>query len=283
MDNGVRVGTPQLLVDSVLHLISLPDIYLRLQETIDDPLHGRDQIAEIIDYDAALSARVLRIANSSYYGFPRKIETVSSAVGLIGELDLSNLVLATTVIGAMTALDYKGVDIDQFWLHSLRCGITARLLARSVGGCDPEILFLAGILHDLGILVIYQQEADLAGAVKRQIDEQHQLRDQAERELLGFDHAEVGALLIKAWGLPEELSDLTRCHHQYQLAQSNQVATVILALANLLADNDAALVDASDTRLASMIEQLDIDENALAEIVETGEQQCAEIRSIISG
>ena len=283
MDNGARVSTPQLMVDSVLHLISLPEIYLRLQETIDDPSHSRDQVAEIITYDPALSARVLRIANSSYYGFPREIETVSSAVGLIGELDLNNLVLATTVIGAMTALDYKGVDIDQFWLHSLRCGINARLLARSVGGCDPEILFLAGILHDLGILVIYQQEADLAGAVKRQIDEQHQLRDQAERELLGFDHAEVGALLIKAWGLSEELSELTRCHHQYQLAQSNQVATVILALANLLADTDTTFVDASDTRLAGMIEQLDINQDALTEIVETGEQQCAEIRSILSG
>jgi HD-like signal output (HDOD) protein len=283
MDNGARVSTPQLLVDSVLHLISLPDIYLRLQQTIDDPLHSRDQIAEIVAYDPALSARVLRIANSSYYGFPREIETVSSAVGLIGELDLRNLVLATTVIGAMTALDYKGVNIDEFWLHSLRCGITARLLARSVGGGDPEILFLSGILHDLGILVIYQQEASLADAVKRQIAEQHQLRDQAEREILGFDHAEVGALLIKAWGLAEELGELTRCHHQYQLAQSNRVATIILALANLLADTDVTFADGSDIRLAGMIEELDINEENLAEIVETGEQQCAEIRSIILG
>jgi len=283
MDNGARVSTPQLLVDSVLHLISLPDIYLRLQQTIDDPLHSRDQIADIVAYDPALSARVLRIANSSYYGFPREIETVSSAVGLIGELDLRNMVLATTVIGAMTALDYKGVDIDEFWLHSLRCGITARLLARSVGGYDPEILFLAGILHDLGILVIYQQEAGLADAVKRQIAEQHQLRDQAEREILGFDHAEVGALLIKAWGLSEDLSELTRCHHQYQLAQSNQVPTIILALANLMADTDVTYTDGTDIRLASMIEELDINEENLAEIVETGEQQCAEIRSIILG
>jgi len=283
MDNGARVSTPQLLVDSVLHLISLPEIYLRLQETIDDPLHSRDQIAEIVAYDPALSARVLRIANSSYYGFPREIETVSSAVGLIGELDLRNLVLATTVIGAMTALDYKGVDIDQFWSHSMRCGIIARLLARSVGGYDPEILFLAGILHDLGLLVIYQQEAALAGAVKRQIDEQHQLRDQAEREILGYDHAEVGALLIKAWGLSEALSEITRCHHQYQLAQSNQSATLILALANLLAETDAVSANGSDTRLASMVEQLDINADDLAEILETGEQQCAEIRSIILG
>ena len=283
MDNGARVSTPQLLVDSVLHLVSLPDIYLRLQETIDDPLHSREQVAEIIAYDPALSARVLRISNSSYYGFAREIETVSSAVGLIGELELRNLVLATTVIGAMTALDNKGVDIDDFWLHSLRCGITARLLARSVSDCDPEILFLAGILHDLGILVIYQQEVALAAAVNRHMTEQHQLRDQAEREILGFDHAEVGALLIKAWDLPEELSELTRCHHQYQLARGNQVATLILALANLLTATDTASADVSDIRLANMMEELGINEDSLVEIVETGEQQCAEIRSIISG
>ena len=86
-----------------------------------------------------------------------------------------------------------------------------------------------------------------------------------------------------AWGLSEELSELSRCHHQYQLAQGNQVATMILALANLLADTEAASADGSDIRLASMIEELGINEDSLAEIVETGEQQCAEIRSIISG
>lgn len=277
------MSTPQLLVDSVLQLISLPEIYLRLQQTIDDPMHSREQIAEIVAYDPSLSARVLRIANSSYYSFPRKIETVSSAVGLIGELDLRNLVLATTVIGSMNALNSQVVNIDEFWLHSLRCGIIARLLARSVGDCDPEILFLAGILHDLGILVIYQQEPTLASAVKQQIVDQHILRDQAERELLGFDHAEVGALLIKAWGLSDELSELTRCHHRYQLAQSNQTATLILALANLLADTDSTLVDRADIRSASMLEQLEISAESLTETIETAEHQCAEIKSIILG
>ena len=84
MNNGVRVSTAQQLVDSVLQLISLPEIYLRLQQAIDDPLHNRGQIAEIVAYDPSLSARVLRIANSSYYSFPREIETVSSAVGQNG-------------------------------------------------------------------------------------------------------------------------------------------------------------------------------------------------------
>ncbi len=120
MDNGVREPTPRALVENVLQLISLPEIYLRLQQTIDNPAHSREQVAEIIAYDPSLSARVLRIANSSYYSFPSKIDSVASAVGIIGELDLRNLVLATTVVGSMNALKYKGVNVDDFWLHSLR-------------------------------------------------------------------------------------------------------------------------------------------------------------------
>ncbi len=283
MHNGVREPTPRALVKNVLQLISLPEIYLRLQQTIDNPTHTREQVAEIITYDPSLSARVLRIANSSYYSFPSKIETVASAVGIIGERDLRNLVLATTVVGSMNVLTYKGVNIDDFWLHSLRCGIIARLIAKSVGGNNSEILFLAGILHDLGILVIYQQDAAVADAVAHQIEEQHQFRDQAERELMGFDHAEVGALLIEAWGLSKELSELARCHHQYQLAQTNQQATMMLALANLLAGADFNLASATDIRFEALIEQLGISKNNLAEIVETGEQQCAEVKTIILG
>ncbi len=283
MDNGARSTTAQSLVDNVLQLISLPEVYLRLQQVIDDPMHTREQVAEIVAYDPSLSARVLRIANSSYYSFPREIETVASAVGIIGELDLRNLVLATSVVGSMNKLDYRGVDIDEFWVHSIRCGIFARLIARRVGGYNPELLFLAGILHDLGILVIYQQDAELAGAIARQAEEQHQLRDQAEREVMGFDHAEVGALLIEAWGLAPELREFTRCHHQYQLARQQPQAARMLALANLLADVGDVDESSSDPRSEPILEQLDIGLNTLAEVFAEGEQQCAEVKNIILG
>ena len=279
MDSGSKIPTPQALVDSVLQLISLPEIYLRLQKTINDPLHTREQVADIIAFDPALSARVLRIANSSYYGFPRQIETVVDAVGLIGEIELRNLVLATTVVGTMSALSYKGIDIDRFWMHSLRCGIAARLIAKKIGGANAEVLFLGGILHDLGMLVIYQQHSILAGAVMRQIDEHHQLRDQAEREILGFDHAEVGALLVDAWGLSPEICELLRCHHQYQLAHDHARGAMILALANLMADEQDS--SESDIRLDALIRQLDLDEASLQEIGENAAQQVEEVRSIL--
>ena len=144
-------------------------------------------------------------------------------------------------------------------------------------------MFLAGILHDLGILVIYQQDATLAGVITRHMDENHQLRDQAEREVLGFDHAEVGALLIRAWGLSDELADFARCHHQYQLAQQNPRATLMLALANIMAEDDPVLDYDSNILLASMADQLDLNAERLAQVLEAGEVQCAEVKNIILG
>ena len=283
MENATRLATPQALVDNVLHLISLPEIYLRLQRTIEDPLHTREQVAEILAHDPALSARVLRIANSSYYGFSRQIESVDEAVGIVGELDLRNLALAVSLVGSMSRLDRRGVDIDRFWLHSLRTAVVARLVGRAAGGCNPETLFLAGMLHDLGILVIYQQNPDLAVAIGRQIEALHQLRDQAEREVLGFDHAEVGGLLIEAWSLSPELAELVRCHHQYQLAREYPRATQILSLGNLLAADDSEKEDPADVRLRALIVTLGLDAATLDAIVETGAAQCAEIRKIILG
>ncbi len=283
MENAARLATPQALVDNVLHLISLPEIYLRLQETIEDPLHTREQVAGILAHDPALAARVLRIANSSYYGFARPIATVDEAVGIIGELDLRNLALAASLTGSLAALDRRGVDIDRFWLHSLRTAVLARLVARAAGGCNPETLFLAGMLHELGILVIYQQDPALAFAIGRQIDEMHQLRDQAEREVLGFDHAEVGALLIGAWGLSAELVELVHCHHQYQLARDYPRSAQILALANLLAVDDDEACAPGEVRVRTLAEELGLDVTGLDELIATGDAQCAEIRNLVLG
>ena len=180
----------------------------------------------------------------------------------------------------MSSLDCRGVKLDEFWLHSLRTGIIARLIARHCRGFNPEVLFLAGILHDLGILVIYQQNATLAAAVSRHIEDTHQLRDQAEREVLGFDHAEIGALLIDAWGLSPDLVELISCHHQYQLAQNNKKAATMLGLANLLADLDFA---DSDPRTQSLLEELEIGAEDIAEILQTAENQCDEVKNIILG
>ncbi len=288
MESIAALTTPQTLVEGVLKLISLPEAYLRLQQTIDQPTHTREQIAEVIAYDPGLSARVLRIANSSYYGFAGPLENIFDAVGVIGESDLRNLVLAASVVNSMSSLPNQGVDINQFWLHSLRCGIGARIIAKAIRHANRETLFLAGMLHDLGVLVIYQTNRSLANEVNQQIEQHHQLRDQAERELLGFDHAEVGGLLAEAWGLPTELCELVRCHHQIQLAGDLQQSATILALANQLADdNNPPVADVTEVeqnpQIAKLAELLELDAAKIPEIVVDVEFQCEEISNIFFG
>jgi putative nucleotidyltransferase with HDIG domain len=283
MERPKNYSTPQQLVKDVLQLVSLPEVYLKLQETIDDPLHTRQQVANVVAYDPALAARILRIANSSYYGFPATIDTVAAATSIVGEVDLRNLVLATSVVCSMSSLTCKGVNLNAFWLHSLRCGIGARLIAKNVGGCDAETLFLAGILHDLGILVIYQHDETLANVVSRQMETHHQLRDQAEREMFGFDHAEVGALLIEAWGLAEQLCNLVGSHHQYQMAGEYRQEAMILALANLLAESVPGVDPETDSQLENLTNKLNLNDAVIRDVSEALEQQCDEIRNAILG
>ena len=254
-----------------------------LQETIDDPLHTRQQVANIIAYNPALAAGILRIANSSNYGFPTTIDSVEAATSIVGKVDLRNLVLATSVVCSMSSLTYKGVNLNVFWLHSLHCGIYAPLIAKNQGGCGAEILFLAGILHDLGILVVYQHDETLANAGSRHLETSHQLRDQAEREMFGLDHAEMGALLVEAWGLAEQLCILVGSHYQYQMAGEHRREAMMLALANLLAESVPGVDPETDCQLVTLACNLNLNDAVLRDVCDAVEQQCDEIRNVIHG
>lgn len=282
----LKLPTPEALIENVLHLVSLPEIYLRLQQALDNPNHTRQQLADVVAYDPSLSARVLRIANSSYYGFPSKIESISAAVNIIGEIELRNIVLATTVVNTMSKLEQGGLDINQFWLHSLNCGVIARLIGKLVGGCNADNLFLCGMLHDLGILILYRQEIELANSVARQMQDRQQSRDQAEQSLLGFDHAGLGGLLAQAWGLTPVLQEVIKCHHQPDLANEYLRESQILCLANLFAQPEFEIshfMTEVSQESRGLAETLGIDKNIVPELIENAQQQSDEIQSIICG
>lgn len=288
MTNPVKIKTttPGALVENVMHLVSLPEIYLRLQKVLDDPHHTREHVAEIIGYDPSLSARILRIANSAYYAFPSAIDNISTAVNIIGEMDLRNIVLASTLVNSMRVLGQVGIDIDEFWLHSIFCGLSARLIGKQVRGCDAEHLFLCGMLHDLGLLILYRGESELANVVAMQMQEQQQARDRAEQEILGFDHAEIGGLLIQAWGLSPKLKELIYYHHRPELASEYRRESQILCLANQFAQTGFELdqfIHQTDLPGAELMQAISLDKNSLPELIETAQAQSSEIQSIICG
>jgi HD-like signal output (HDOD) protein len=192
----------------------LPQVTSQVLRLVDNPNASPRQIGALIERDAGLASKLLKSANSAYYGAPGKIKTVSQAISVMGLSAVRSIVVGqayqqmTSVRGAS-----KRFDRLAFWQHSLATATAARVLAKLKGWRDPEEAFLAGLLHDAGRLVMDKflpNEFDqiLTLALERVIP----LRD-AEREVLGYTHVEVGDLLGAEWNLPESMREPLRRHH----------------------------------------------------------------------
>lgn len=205
--------TPEKLARDISNLVSLPRAYYRISEMLDDPRYGSADIGKVIAHDPSLTARLLRVVNSAYYGLPSKIDTIPQAITVLGARPLRELVLATSVASAFDKISTELVDMADFWHHSIYCGILARTLARRQRLGQPEQIFVAGLLHDIGKLVIYHQLPEQAAEVFARFAESDQPFYRVEREVLGFDHAAVGTALLTIWKLPELLRTTVTFHH----------------------------------------------------------------------
>ncbi|WP_305907487.1 HDOD domain-containing protein [Methylomarinum sp. Ch1-1] len=228
--------TPRSLVEDSIELFSLPDIYFQINEMINDPKFSIEEIGRVVSKDPALSARLLKVVNSPFYGFQAKIDTVSRAVVVVGLGELKNLVLATTVVDNFRHIPAELVDMTAFWMRSVHCGVVCKLLAKASAVLHCERLFLTGLLHNIGSLVLYQQMPKESLNVLLAAGNDRSKVAGLEQEIIGFNHAEVGSELIKAWGLPESLSEAIGCYLDPQLAQVHRLDAYLLSLAVRLVD-----------------------------------------------
>lgn len=224
------------LVQGVGELVSLPQVFVRINKLVEDPDSTTADIAEVVSQDPAFTVRLLRIANSPLYGFSSSIETVSRAVTLVGTSQVRNLALSTSVASTFAGLPNELVSMQNFWRHSLYCALIARSLAKRTE-LDAEALFTAGLLHDIGELVIFNRLPDKArGALLMVLDSGDQLPVYlAEQQTLGFDHAEVGGELARQWELPPMLTECIAYHHDIQKAKLCPQETALVHIANILA------------------------------------------------
>ncbi len=288
MISPAKNNTPDALVANVVHLTSLPSVYTRLEEVLKDPNHTRDDIAQVINVDPALSARTLRIINSSYYALANSVQNIATAINLIGEYDLRNIVLVTSVANSVNGLVDAGIDITRFWRHSIRCGISAKLLARLISVPDAESLFLSGLLHDIGQLVIYKNEPELSTTITWHVENEEADRNQVEQTMLGFSHPVVGALLLENWGVPEQLSEIVKSHHQPEHSVRYPLETELVALADQLAhflelNPDLAHVDFEQlpVLVKNYLSDLKISTDVLPDMLEAVMKQSQAIEKII--
>ena len=139
----------QKLVDQSPQISSLPTIFYQINEAVEDPESSFVEIGEIISGDPSLSARLLRIVNSSFFGFPNKIETITHAVTIVGMAQLRDLALATTVVNQFKGIPKNLIDMEKFWLHSVATGLAAKVIAIYRRETNADRYYLMGMLHDL--------------------------------------------------------------------------------------------------------------------------------------
>ena len=200
--------TPQQLVLEVEHLFSLPDVAIRINELIDQPDTSTKELVEVVQLDAGISATVLRLANSAWYGLPSRVDTISRAITLIGMKALRDLVLSTSVITTFKGISSEFVDMMDFWDNSVTCGVVTRNLARKCGIRESERMFLAGLMHKVGRLVFYASRPVQYRQVLMDKDAGEAAIIEAERAVFGFTYAELGGALLRAWRLPESLDEM---------------------------------------------------------------------------
>lgn len=222
------------LVNRSLELVSPPSTYTRLDTLIQDPDSAIDDFASVINTDPALATRLLKIVNSPFYGFPSQINTISRAITIIGTRELNHLVLATSVMNAFSGIPTTLINMDSFWQHSLACAMTARQLANACGQRGTERLFTAGLLHNIGSLVMYQSLPELAREAISSARFGNETIFQAEQRIIGFDHSEVGEALALAWRLPESLVDTIRHHHYPAEAKTAALDVAIVHVADVM-------------------------------------------------
>lgn len=226
--------TPQELVSGVVRLVSLPEVCIRVNEMMDDPAVNATDIGKVIAQDTSLTARLLKIVNSAFYGFQARIDTVSRAVTVIGLRELRGLVLAASAVESFSKLPNDVLNLVNFWRHSVYCGVVAQLLAQKCNVLHSERLFIAGLLHDIGKLVITNKMIKESREVIKRVDTKKALDFEVEQAILGFDHAEVGGELLTEWNMPESLCNSVKYHHRPRAAMEPSIEICIVHIANVM-------------------------------------------------
>lgn len=197
-----------------IKLPEIPSIFNQLNEITADPYASANDVAEVVNKSPSLTAVLLKIVNSAFYSFPAKIDTVSRAVTLIGSKEITGLALGLSTMQVFKDIPENIIDMKSFLRHSLLCGLISRIIASQKNMPQTEQMFVSGLLHDIGRLVIYKYFPDQAKSLLISAFVSHQSLYSVESDLFGCRHTKIGKILLKNWQLSNALESNVRYHHQ---------------------------------------------------------------------
>ncbi|MBL4848248.1 MAG: HDOD domain-containing protein [Planctomycetes bacterium] len=222
------------IVSGISELPPVPHVALRMNQLLHDRRATARDVSQLLASDPSVASNVLSLANSAFYGANQRVGTLTHAVLVLGFNTVRNVVSASSLMRALSS--YSRVPDEehfQFWRHSLACGTLSKLLAVRIGLADCEELFLMGLLHDVGEIVLRGWCSESAAAIEARTDD-GQSRNEAELEVLGTTHALVGGALMERWQLPAGHVDVVRNHHTPSLARESELHAAIVHVADAL-------------------------------------------------
>jgi len=229
----LKMAAIQQALKNVTDIPTLPTSVLRVLELMEFSDCCVSDLAKVISYDPPMAAKVLMIANSSFYGFKESIGTINQAITIMGFSALKNALFSMAVFDLFSSTT-KGTDLPGLWTHSISTATASKLLAQRFRYPNPEKAYTAGLLHDIGKIIIIKylpmgalKAAEVAKAQRIKLES-------AELQVLGATHADVGAWLLGKWKLPSTIVEAVRLHHQPTLSQDNFELTGVVYLANIL-------------------------------------------------
>ncbi len=237
--------TIEELVDDVQDLVPLPKAYIRIQELVNDPDSSLDDVTKVIMNDTGLTSRILRIANSAYMGLLSKVDTVARAVQVLGLNQVHDLALAGAAVGSLTKIKTPTLDINDFWRRSVYCAVVARIICKQRKISSPERLFVSGLLHDTGHLILAYRQPEVYGEIRARSIATKVSMAAIEQQDLGFTYAELGAALLRSWQLPETIIAPVQ-HHALEVAQMPSAALSEITVTHVSAVTARAAMWRSD-------------------------------------
>ncbi|MFO8031335.1 MAG: HDOD domain-containing protein [Desulfohalobiaceae bacterium] len=229
-----QLQDPDTLIAEEIQLLTLPDIYHRIMEVLNSPRSSAVHVAEVVSKDSSLSAKLLKLVNSPFYGFNTKVDTISRAIALLGVNKLVTLAQGIAVVRVFRDIPSQIVDMHAFWKHSVGCGVLAKLLAAQKAGLEEERFFVAGLLHDIGRMIMFKSMPLMMSRCILLSLQNRVILQQAEKQLLKFDHAALGQKLCAKWLLPQNLSDMISCHHAPMQTSTLTIEAGIVHTADIL-------------------------------------------------
>ena len=224
------------ILSSVYNLPTVPFIIFEVTKILEDPMASAAQLGKIIGKDQGLVTKILSVANSPLYGIPRRVSTIDFAIVILGFNHIKNIVIALSMMDTLKKFGDGQFQQKQYWMHSFITATASKRIADDLGITTSGEAFTAGLLHDLGIPIIYKYFNKEYLQISRMVQETGMDFLDAEREVLGLTHAEIGKHLIDRWNLPSNLADVALNHHNPAESEQNIILASLVHLADYMTD-----------------------------------------------